>query len=212
MKRVAEEKGALFILGDLFDFWFEYKTVIPKTAFGFLASLDATAAEGTPVYYIGGNHDFWLCDFLDKETHIQVLADGTELNAQGKKTYLAHGDGLGPGDTGYKILKKVFRNPLAIWLFRWVHPDLGIKIALSTSHVSREHTSDHVVDVERLFRDVAKPELLKGRDAMIVGHHHVRHHAKNAEGEFLILGDWFRQFTYARLQGGSYESLAWTDD
>lgn len=209
LDRVRREGAALTILGDLFDFWFEYRTVIPRTAFSILSALDTLAREGTPVRYLGGNHDFWMCDFLRKETALEVLPDGTLLSCQGRRVRLAHGDGLGPGDSGYKALKKVLRNPVAIRLYRWIHPDLGIRLALRSSHVSRETTAGHSVDEETLYREVALPALRQGADALLMGHHHVAVHLQRPEGEFMILGDWFRQYTCARLRGGALELLHW---
>ena len=210
--RVRADDGSLYVLGDLFDFWFEYRTVIPRTAFGVLAALDDLARATGRVHYLGGNHDAWLNDFLATETAVRVMPDGTVVEAQGKRLWLAHGDGLGPGDTGYKILKKVIRNPLAIRAFRWIHPDLGIPLALGSSHVSRESTRDHPVDVDALWRNVALPELQGGADAVLLGHHHVAEHRTEAEGEMVILGDWFRTFSCARLQGGTLELLRWPLD
>jgi UDP-2,3-diacylglucosamine hydrolase len=209
LDRVERDEAALFILGDLFDFWFEYHTVIPRAAFSALASLDRLAGSGLPVRYLGGNHDFWLRDFLRRDTHIEVLADGARVEAQGRRLRLYHGDGLGPGDTGYKVLKRILRNPLAIRLYRWVHPDLGIPFALRTSGVSRHHTGKRVIDVEGLFTHVAVPAFGEGADAVLMGHHHVPIHWQRPEGEFLILGDWFRRFTCARLRGGALELLTW---
>ena len=207
--RVERDKAALFVLGDLFDFWFEYRTVIPRTAFSVLARLDRIAEAGLPVRYLGGNHDFWMCDFLRRETRIEVLADGVRVEAQGRRVRLFHGDGLGPGDIGYKALKRVLRNRLAIRLYRWVHPDLGIPLALRSSGVSRHHTGDRKVNVEGLYAHVALPALREGSDAVLIGHHHVPVHLRRPEGEFLILGDWFRHFTCARLRDGEFELMAW---
>lgn len=207
--RVAAENAALYILGDLFDFWFDYRTVLPKTAFRILTRLDALAAGGMPVSYLGGNHDFWIADFLGRETAIRVLPDGVLLECQGRKAHLVHGDGLGPGDTGYKILKRVLRNRMAIGLFRWIHPDLGIRLAMRSSHASREHTMGHPVDTGALSREVAGPILAGEADAVLMGHHHVAHHEKLETGEFFILGDWFRLFTCVRLAGGTFELLRW---
>jgi len=209
LDRVAAEGGSLTILGDLFDFWFEYKTVIPRVGFGILARLDALARSGVPVRYLGGNHDFWVNDFLRRETAVEVLEDGTRVEAQGRTAVLYHGDGLGPGDHGYKVLKRVLRNPVTIRLFRALHPDLGIPLALSTSGVSRHHTAEKKVDVEALYRSVAVPALRQGADAVLMGHHHVPVHLRRDEGQFLILGDWFYHYTCARLRNGTFELLRW---
>jgi len=208
-ERVRSEGASLYILGDLFDFWFTYRRVIPRAAFGVLARLETLARDGVPVRYLGGNHDFWMEGFLRHDTGVEVIPDRTRLEVQGKIVELAHGDGLGPGDTGYKILKKFLRNPVAIRVFRWIHPDLGIALGLRSSHVSRESTADHPVDVEALYRTVGLPALEDGADAFLMGHHHVPVHFSREAGDFLILGDWFRRYTCARLRGGTFELLQW---
>ena len=209
LDRVEREKAALFVLGDLFDFWFSYRTVIPRSGFSALARLDGMAKSGLPIRYLGGNHDFWICDFLRRETHIEAIQDGTRLEAQGRRLRLYHGEGLGPGDTGYKALKMVLRNPLAIRLYRWVHPDLGIPFALRSSGVSRHHTGDREVNTEGLFEHAALPAFREGDDAVLMGHHHLPIHWQRPQGEFLILGDWFHHYSCARLREGKLELLTW---
>jgi UDP-2,3-diacylglucosamine hydrolase len=212
LDQVSQEAGSLYILGDLFDFWFEYRSVIPRAAVGAIARLDALARSGSPVRFLGGNHDFWLTDFLKRETAIEVLEDGAGVSAQGKTVRLFHGDGRGPGDHGYKMLKRVVRSPIAIGLFRWVHPDIGIPFALWTSGTSRHHTADRAVDVENIYRHVGAPALSNGADAVLIGHHHVAHHLRRPEGDMIFLGDWFRQFTCARLEGGRLALWRWPLD
>jgi UDP-2,3-diacylglucosamine hydrolase len=212
LDRVEREQGSLYVLGDLFDFWFEYRWVVPRTALSVLSRLDALARAGSPVRFLAGNHDFWLADFLRRETAIEVLDDGARVEAQGRSIFLFHGDGRGPGDLGYKILKRVIRNPAAIGFFRWVHPDLGIPFALWTSGTSRHYTAEKHVDVESLYRHVGVPALGEGADAVLIGHHHVARHLKRPEGEMLFLGDWFRQYTCARLSEGRLQLLRWPLD
>jgi UDP-2,3-diacylglucosamine hydrolase len=207
--RTEREGGSLYVLGDLFDFWFEYRTVVPRTGFRILARLDTLARSGVPVRYLGGNHDFWMTGFLGRETAIEILPDGTSIEAQGRTARLFHGDGLGPGDTGYKTLKRILRSRVAIRLFRWLHPDLGIPLGLRSSGISRHHTADRSIDVESLFKNVALPEFANGAEAVLMGHHHVPVHLKRDQGELLILGDWFRHYTCVRLRDGRFELLTW---
>lgn len=212
LDRVEAEGASLYILGDLFDFWFGYRTVIPRTAFPVLARLQGMARGGTPVRFLGGNHDVWINEFLEAETAVEVIPDGVLLESQGRRARLFHGDGLGSGDHGYKMLKRVLRHPLAIRMFRWLHPDLGIGLAHRTSHVSRDHTSDRSIDTERLFREIGAPELAGQADAVLLGHHHVDVHLRRDGGDFLILGDWFARYTCARLRNGAFELLTWPLD
>jgi len=219
---VAAEKASLYILGDLFDFWFEYRHAIPKTGFRALARLEALTRGGTPVFYLGGNHDFWMSDFLERETGLTVLPDGVRLEAQGRAIRMVHGDGLGPGDNGYKLLKRITRNPLAIRMFRWIHPDVGIGFALWLSHLGRSCRGEDEaranmhgrVDEAALYRNVARPLMEDGSGTVLMGHHHKPVHMRGDEGEMLILGNWFLDYTCARLTGGELELLQWssTDD
>jgi UDP-2,3-diacylglucosamine hydrolase len=206
---VEKDGASLYCLGDLFDFWFEYKHAMPSVAFRELSRLDTLARNRTPVSFLGGNHDFWIESFLERETSIRVIPDGTVLQAQGRSAWLTHGDGLGSGDTGYKILKKVTRNAAAIRMFRLLHPDAGIGLALSTSHSSRKVHRDFVVDTDRMFREVVSPRLASGADAVLMGHHHLPFHQQETGREWMILGNWFQDYTCARLQGGTFTQLRW---
>ena len=209
LDRVERDEAALFVLGDLFDFWFEYRTVIPRTAFSALARLDRLAGAGV-ARPLPRREPRLLAVRLPSAGNPHRGARGRRGGRDpGPPVRLYHGDGLGPGDTGYKVLKRILRNPLAIRLYRWVHPDLGIPLALRTSGVSRHHTGNREIDVEGLFTHVAIPALREGAEAVLMGHHHVPIHWKRPEGEFLILGDWFQHFTCARLRGGAFELLTW---
>jgi len=137
LRQIAPEAEAIYLVGDLFEFWFEYKTVIPKgfsRLFGVLAELrDA----GIPVYVFTGNHDLWMFGYFEQEFGIKVYRKPIDTIIHGKTFMIGHGDGLGPGDMGYKRMKKVFTNPFSQWLFGWLHPDLGIRLANFSSQKSR---------------------------------------------------------------------------
>ena len=129
---VLSERAALYVGGDLFDFWFEYGHTVPKRYIGVLQKLGELRRAGLPVTYVGGNHDFWIGDYLRRELDVTFTDEPLPITLQGRRILLAHGDGLGPGDHGYKFLKRVLRNGLARWLFRWIHPDLGIPLATAS--------------------------------------------------------------------------------
>src|SRR5438552_2655942 len=116
----------LYLLGDVFDFWFEYKTVVPKGFVRLLGKLAEFSDAKIPVHYFTGNHDMWTFDYLTKELNVQIHRHPVEKEYNGKKFYIGHGDGLGPGDHGYKFIKKIFASPLSQWLFARLHPNLGI--------------------------------------------------------------------------------------
>ena len=202
LDEVGAERATLYVNGDLFDFWFEYGHAIPKRFVRVLQALGELRRHGIPVTYIGGNHDFWIGDYLTRELDVAFTDQSLTIAHQGRRIFLAHGDGLGPGDHGYKLLKAVLRNPVARGCFRWIHPDVGIPLARSVSHTSRRHAPRPQVTDELLYARLAKPRLAEGHDAVILGHLHRALHHRGPEGEFLILGDWMERRTVARLEEG----------
>jgi UDP-2,3-diacylglucosamine hydrolase len=195
----------LYILGDLFDFWFEYRYAIPKGGFPILRALAELVGHGVPVDYLGGNHDFWCGSYLEREIGVRVHQHPIRVEHQGRRIYLAHGDGIVPGDTGYRILKAVLRSPLSIGLYRMIHPDLGVPLAHRVSLVSRKHTHERRFYVDRFSRYLAGPRFAEGLDAVIVGHVHDPMHFRDArERDFLIVGDWIEFFTSVTLRDGHF--------
>jgi UDP-2,3-diacylglucosamine hydrolase len=195
----------LYVLGDLFDFWFEYRYAIPRGGFQILRALADLVAQGVPIAYLGGNHDFWCGNYLEREIGVAVHQHPIRVEHQGRRLYLAHGDGIVPGDTGYRILKAVLRHPLSIALYRSIHPDLGIPLAHRVSAVSRKHTHERSFYVDRFSRFVAGSRFGEGLDAVIVGHVHDPMHFRDARGrDFLIVGDWIDSFTYVTLREGRF--------
>jgi UDP-2,3-diacylglucosamine hydrolase len=195
---------ALFILGDLFDFWFEYAHAIPKGGFRVSRALADIVDTKVPVLHLGGNHDFWAGTYLREELGVRAFAGPIAVRLQGRTVLLAHGDGLGPGDGGYKVLKKVLRNRLAIAGFRLLHPDLGIPLARTVSTISRKHTEPREVILPKILRDVARPRLQGDVDAMLIGHVHEPAHFREEGKDFLVIGDWIESFTYARMEEGRF--------
>ena len=126
LDEIKEDAAVIFLLGDLFDFWFEYKHVVPKGFIRVLGKLAEIRDSGIPIHFFVGNHDLWMNNYFETELDIPVYHTPKEFNFNGKKFLIGHGDGLGPGDKGYKRMKKVFTNPLSKWLYRWLHPDLGV--------------------------------------------------------------------------------------
>jgi UDP-2,3-diacylglucosamine hydrolase len=200
--RVVAERAALYVDGDLFDFWFEYGHAIPKRFLRVLNGLGALRRAGLPVTYVGGNHDFWIGEYLARELDVSFTDRPCAISLQGRRILLAHGDGMGPGDHGYKLLKRVLRNRVSRALFRWIHPDIGIPLATATSHTSRHHAPRPRRTDDELFDRIARPWYAEGFDAVILAHFHVPVHRKEPEGELLVLGDWIDRRSYARLEGG----------
>ena len=201
----------LFLMGDIFDFWFEYKTVIPKGYVRLLGKLAEMTDQGIPVHLFTGNHDIWAFSYLQKEVGITLHREPRIISIGSRTFYLAHGDGLGPGDSGYKFLKKVFSNRLNQWLFRWVHPDIGARVALYFSRRSRlanivkeeRKENGNRIEDEMLYHycmDVLKER--KDIDYFIFGHRHLPTDYKlNERSRLIILGDWLTNFTFATFDG-----------
>ena len=126
---IKEDAKSIYLLGDIFDFWFEYKTVVPKGFVRLLGKLAQLTDSGTEIYILKGNHDMWMYDYLPKEIGVKIINDRTLLEENGRKIFLAHGDGLGPGDIGYKLIKKIFASKFCQWFFSRLHPNFGIGIA-----------------------------------------------------------------------------------
>jgi UDP-2,3-diacylglucosamine hydrolase len=210
----AAEKSCdmLFIMGDLFDFWFEYRHVIPKGQFSILARLHQMVRGGLPIIYLGGNHDFWIGDFLEREIGIEVHQEPIERILQGRRAYLAHGDGLARGDRGYKVMKRILRHPLPVRLFRLVHPDLGIALAHATSHTSHQYTKERETLVESQLEEVAERKFAEGYDLVVFAHLHRPLHRAQPAHDFVILGDWVTHFTYAVIEGGTVRLERWEEE
>jgi UDP-2,3-diacylglucosamine hydrolase len=210
----AEAPGAraLYVLGDLFDFWFEYRHAVPRDHFRVLNALARLVAGGIPVTFLGGNHDFWVGSFLESEIGCRVSHGPIEVVEQGRRIFLAHGDGLARGDRGYLFLRAVLRHPLAIAGYRWLHPDLGIPLARTVSRLSRTHRDESRFDAEWLRARVAVPRFAAGADAVLLGHFHHPTHLVRDGRDFIVLGDWVKSNTFALLAGGRFSLLRWCGD
>lgn len=200
--RMAGPDDRLFILGDLFDFWFEYRTVIQKEHLEIIGLLKSLISRGVAVDLLAGNHDFWIGDFLSRELGITVHHQPLALEIGGKKMFLAHGDGLGKGDLGYKILKMVLRNPFTIWLYRLLHPDLAIPFAKWFSQISRNHlTRDMHLDPGPMI-EVARKKFALGFDYVLLGHTHLPVLHQEKGNIYINLGDFIASFSYAVFRNG----------
>lgn len=211
LDEVKKDADAIFLLGDLFDFWFEYKTVVPKGFVRVLGKLAEIRDSGTPIYFFVGNHDLWMHDYFEKELNIPVYHKPKEFTFNNKVFLIGHGDGLGPGDKGYKRMKKVFINPFSKWLFRWFHPDLGVKLAQYLSVKNKLISGD--ADVRFLGEDnewlvlYSKRKLeTKHYDYFVFGHRHLPMTIDLGQNStYINLGDWIGYFTYGVFDGEKFE-------
>lgn len=213
LEQIRHDAAAIFLLGDLFDFWFEYKTVVPKGFVRVLGKLAEIRDSGIPIYFFVGNHDLWMEDYFKSELNIPVYHDNKEFEFFGKKLLIGHGDGKGPGDTGYKRMKKVFRNPFSKWLYRWLHPDLGVSLAQYLSVKNKLISGDS--DVKFLGEDnewlvaYAKRKLqTKHYDYFVFGHRHLPMKISvGPNSEYVNLGDWIGYFTYGVLDHDGFRLM-----
>jgi len=196
--------SALYIVGDLFDFWFEWGAAIPRRHFETLAALRDVRRAGIEVHYLNGNHDFWLGPFLSRELGLVTHDRAVTLETQGHRIWMHHGDGLVGGDLGYRILKRVIRSPAAIALYRVLHPDIGWWLAHRVSRWSRVSREDRPPDTDRLWREIAEPRFAAGFDTVMVGHFHLVLERRDGPRTLFVLGDWIDQFTAVRLEDGVF--------
>jgi len=207
---VKKDATAIFLLGDLFDFWFEYKTVVPKGFVRVLGKLAEISDSGIPIYFFVGNHDLWMGDYFEKELNIPTYRDVKEFTFNDKVFLIGHGDGKGPGDMGYKRMKKVFTNPVFKWLFRWFHPELGMRLAqyLSVKNklISGDDDKIFLGDEQEWLAQYAKRKLEKKHyDYFIFGHRHLAMKIKlNDTSTYHNLGDWITQYTYGVFDGQEF--------
>jgi len=203
LEAARKDAAIIFLLGDMFDFWYEYKTVVPKGYVRLLGKLAELTDAGIPMHFFVGNHDMWMKNYLQTELNIPVYFEPKEFTRNGKLFYIGHGDGLGPGDHGYKLLKKVFRNPVCRWLFSVIHPSWGIGLANYFSRKSRAATGG---DLEKFLGEenewlaiYSKEVLQKAHyDYFIFGHRHLPLDLPvGSNSHYINLGDWLNYYTYA---------------
>jgi len=192
--------GHLFIVGDLFDYWFDYRTAIPRQFVRTLAALHDLRDAGMPITYLMGNHDFGHATYFRDELGIDVERGDLDVTIGTTRFYISHGDGKAANDRGYLILRSILRNRAAQWLYRALHPDVGITLASRTSHGSRDYTSDKDYGPEDGLRAFALDRLRNGYDVVVMGHRHHATEERTADGIYVNLGHWLgSEATYARF-------------
>jgi len=214
LNQVKDDAKAIYLMGDIFDFWFEYKRAVPRGFTRVLGKLAEICDSGIEVHFFTGNHDIWVFDYLPNEIGVIVHRDVVRTEIEGKKFFLAHGDGLGPYDKGYKILKKIFTNKFLQWCFARLHPNFSIGLALNWSSHSR--LSDGKVEADQ-FRGTDNEwlvlfakDILKNEDFdyFVFGHRHWPCNIElNEKSRYINTGDWISHFTYAVFDGEKMELM-----
>lgn len=205
LKKIEDDCETLFIIGDLFDYWFEYKTVIPKYFYRTLTALKEFRNREIKIVYLMGNHDFGHVNFFQKELDIPVLPDDTTCEIAGRKFYLSHGDGKSHNDTGYRILKKVLRSSLSQKLYFKLHPDFGIRLASGSSRKSRKYTDTKHYGKTEGMEEFAMAKIDEGFDYVIMGHRHRAVFQQYGSGFYINLGDWIKSYTFGTFDGTEFK-------
>jgi UDP-2,3-diacylglucosamine hydrolase len=207
LDQIREDAAEIFLLGDIFDFWFEYKSVVPKGFVRLLGKIAELSDSGIPVHYFTGNHDMWAFGYFEKELGVKIYREPVERKFNDKLFYIGHGDGLGPGDYGYKFIKKVFSNKISQMLFSWLHPGIGTTIALYFSKKSRiaNGPKDEIFlgeENERLITFCKETLKSKQYHFFIFGHRHLPLDIKvGPETRYINIGEWVKTFSYAAFDG-----------
>jgi len=210
LESIENDAQAILLVGDIFDFWYEYNHAIPKGFIRFLGKISSIIENGVSVYFFTGNHDIWMFKYFQEELGITVFDRPIELQLNETNLLVAHGDGLGPGDTFYKILKKIFTNRITQWLFKWIHPDIGIGLAKRWSRSSRIRKKGldekFLGEKEFLIQYCRKKELQKHHDYYVFGHRHMPLEIDLDERtKYFNLGEWVNNFTYGSFDGKTFE-------
>jgi len=211
LTEIQKDASEIYLVGDVFDFWFEWKRAVPRGHVRILGKLAELCDAGIPVHFFTGNHDLWTFGYLEEEIGMKVYRDPIQVELQGKKCFIGHGDGLGPGDKGYKFLKNVFTNKTCQWLFSRLHPNASFALANYFSGKSRIAN----IDAEQIFKgeenewlvDYSKKKLATEHfDYFIFGHRHLPLDIKLAKNsQYINLGEWVQYNSYGVLENGAFE-------
>ena len=211
LERIRSDAAVIFIVGDLFDFWYEYKKVVPKGFVRILGKMAEITDSGIPIHFFIGNHDMWMSGYFEKELNIPVYHDPRTFEFNSSRFYIGHGDGLGPGDHGYKFIKKIFRNKFCQVMFGLLPPYIGMGIAHYFSRSSRAATGgsdEKFLGEENEWLIIYSKEILKKEhyDYFIFGHRHLPIDFTLENGvRYINLGDWIRYYSYAVYDGQNLE-------
>ncbi len=216
LDEIKQDASMIFLMGDIFDYWYEYKKVVPRGFTRSLGKIAEIADSGIPVHFFTGNHDIWIFDYLPEELGVHVHKDILRTDLLGKKFFLAHGDGLDPFDKGYHFLKKIFTNRFFQWAFARLHPNLGIAIAHAWSKKSRLSKGERIPfkgeEKEGLYLYAKSVSKIEEVDYFIFGHRHLLLDLQLEENtHYVNLGDWISYFSYGVFDGVKFELKTYKD-
>lgn len=214
LDEASKDAEQIFLVGDIFDFWFEYKHTIPKGFVRLQGKIAALVDSGIKVNFFIGNHDMWMFDYFETELGVKIFRKEQEFKLMGTSFFIGHGDGLGPGDQGYKFIKKVFANKFCQWCFARIHPNFGVGMANFWSRKSRgkEKEPQHFLGEDQEWLITYCKEMITKVDAkyFIFGHRHLPIEFDLSNGsKYINLGDWFNHRTYAVFDGNNLELKKW---
>jgi UDP-2,3-diacylglucosamine hydrolase len=214
LKMAAQDAHKIYLLGDCFDFWFEYKKAVPKGYTRLFGTISEITDSGIEVKMFKGNHDMWMFGYLEQECGVKIVSDEEILQVNGKKLYIHHGDGLGPGEPAYKLLRKIFRSALCQWFFARLHPNFGIWLALKLSKKSRLAQKNHNErflgeDNEFLIQFIKQMEVKEHFDFYVFGHRHLAMDKNIGNTRYINLGEWIYKPHYAVFNGDKIDLLPW---
>ncbi len=214
LAEIEDEAAAIFLVGDIFDFWFEYDQVVPKGYIRFLGKISALRDKNIPICFFTGNHDLWMNNYFTEELGIPVHHHPIELQIENKKFLIGHGDGLGPGDKQYKVMKKFFTNKTLQWIFKWIHPDFGIRLAQKwsgSSRISNQLKNEDVFQGEDEFLWQYCRSIQENRhfDYYVFGHRHLPLDLPvGKSSRYFNLGEWVTQCNYGVFDGNTFKIKA----
>ena len=209
--KIESTKGTLIIGGDFFDFWFDYKYVVPKGFNDILFRLEQLYKSGIKIHYILGNHDYWDFGSFTQKFGAIVHKGDLEFDINGQKILITHGDGLLKNDMGYRFMKRIIRSKLAIFLFRLFHPDWGCALARKVSNTSSHyhHHDEKSIEIRNEMRQFAKKKWNEGYDAVLIGHYHQTEIETSEEKSLIFMGDWLKHFTVTILNENGWQQSRW---
>jgi|APGre2960657444_1045066.scaffolds.fasta_scaffold13427_3 UDP-2,3-diacylglucosamine hydrolase len=211
---IESSANCIYLVGDIFDFWFEYKHVIPKGFSRLQGKIAALTDNGIAVHFFYGNHDMWMFEYFKKELGVEIHSDDIQVSIGSKKLFIAHGDGLGKGDKGYKFIKKIFRSSFCQWIFARLHPNFGFSAANFFSKTSRSKNGPrdkqfNGIENEWLYNYSKELNIKNNFDYFIYGHRHLPLKIPFDNSVYFNLGEWITYQTFGKFDGENFELLQW---